>query len=70
MHIPTIEDDFDYQFKKVIKDMKELYPELKELSSEDLQDSIWNNKDMCETLTHRILEVAYEFGGDEIFETE
>ena len=69
MHIPTIEDNFDYQFKKVMKDMKKLYPELVELSSEDLQDTIWNNKDMCEELAHRMLEIAYEYGGDEIFET-
>lgn len=70
MHIPTIEDNFDYQFKKVMKDMKELYPELMELSSEDLQDAIWNNRDICEAFAHRMLEVAYEYGGDEIFETE
>ena len=70
MHIPTIEDDFDYQFKKVMKDMNELYPELVELSSEDLQDTIWNNKDMCEALAHRMLEIAYEYGGDKIFETK
>lgn len=70
MHIYTIEDDFDYQFKRIIKKMKEDYPELEDLSSDDLQEAIWKDKNMCESFTHKMLEKAYEYGGDEIFETE
>lgn len=70
MRIPTIEDNFDYQFKELIKDMKDLYPELKDLSSEDLQDAIWKDIDMCKTLAHKMIEKAFEYGGDKIFETD
>lgn len=68
MHIPTIEDDFDYNFKAVIKMMKDDFPELKELSSEDLQDDMWKRKDLQEYFTQKMVERAFEYGGDEMFE--
>lgn len=67
MYISTIEDNFDYNFKAVIRMMKEDFPELKELSSEDLQDELWKQKDLQEYFTHKMVERATEYGGDEMF---
>lgn len=70
MHIPTIEEDFEYQFKELIKDMKKAYPQLANLSSDDLQDAIWEDKDICVEFAHKMIERAFDFGGDEMFEDE
>lgn len=70
MRIHTIEDNFDYQFKKVIKALKEDFPELADLPTDELQEAVWGNAAMCVSFTHRMLETACEYGGDEMFETE
>lgn len=70
MHIPTIEDDFDYNFKAVIDMMKDDFPELKDLSSDDFQERVWNDKEMCVYFTQKMFERAYEYGGDEMFGDE
>lgn len=70
MHIPTIEDDFDYNFKKVIDMMRDDFPELTNLSSDDFQETVWNDKEMCVYFTQKMFERAYEYGGDEMFGDE
>lgn len=70
MHIPTIEDCFDYNFKDVIDMMREDFPQLKDLSSEDFQEAVWNDREMCVYFTQKMFERAYEYGGDEMFGDE
>lgn len=41
MHIHTIEEDYEYRMKEVMKKFVEDY-ELQDLSSEELQDSLWS----------------------------
>ena len=70
MHIPTIEDDFDYNFKKVIDMMRDDFPDLSNLSSDDFQEAVWYDKEMCVYFTQKMFERAYEYGGDRMFGDE
>ena len=55
MHIPTRDDDFDYNFKKVIDMMKEDFPDLADLSSDDFQEKVWNDHELCVYFTQKML---------------
>lgn len=70
MYISTIEDNFDYNFKKVINMMKNDFPQLNDLSSDNFQEAVWNDKEMCVYFTQKMFERAYEYGGNEMFGNE
>ena len=44
MKVFTQEDDFEYQMEKIIEKTKKDYPELTNLSADDLQDKLWSEK--------------------------
>ena len=67
MGIITIEDKFDYNFKEVIKAMKEDYPALKGMESEDFQDAICGDERLREYFAHEMFRRAFEYGGDRMF---
>ena len=70
MHIPTIDDNFDYNFIAVIEMMKDDYPDLKGLPSDDFQEKVWNDEELCVYFTQKMFERAYEYGGDRMFGDE
>ena len=65
MRIHTIEENYDYRMKRLIKKFVKDY-ELENLSAEELQDKLWNeySKEFAQT----VLEDMQEFYGDELFE--
>lgn len=65
MRIHTIEENYDYRMKRLIKKFVKDY-ELENLSAEELQDKLWNeySKEFAQT----VLEDMQEFSGDELFE--
>lgn len=65
MHIRTIEDDFEYQMKRVITDFKKRF-DLENLNAEELQDKIW--EEHAEEFGRAVLERCGEYSGDELFE--
>ena len=65
MRIHTIEENYDYRMKRLIKKFVKDY-KLENLSAEELQDKLWNeySKEFAQT----VLEDMQEFSGDELFE--
>ena len=65
MRIHTIEENYDYRMKRLIKKFVKDY-ELENLSAEELQDKLWNeySKEFAQT----VLEDMQKFSGDELFE--
>ena len=61
MHIPTIEEDYEYRMK-FVKDY-----ELEGLSTEELQDKLWS--EYSKEFAHAVLEDMNDFSGssDELF---
>lgn len=65
MHIHTIEENYDYRMKRLIKKFVKDY-ELENLNAEELQDKLWN--EYSKEFTQAVLEDMQEFSGDELFE--
>ena len=65
MHIHTIEEDYEYRMKNIIKDFVESYNDLKGLEPEELYEKIWTN--YAKQFGQAVLEDMYNFSGDELF---
>ena len=66
MHIPTIEEEYDYRMRNIMEKFVGQYDELQGLESEELQEKIWN--DYAKEFGRAVLEDMSEFSGDELFE--
>lgn len=71
MHIPTIEENYEYRMKKLIKKFVYDY-ELRDYkfrdvtNPEELQELLYNNYAI--EFAHAVLDDMSEFAGDELFE--
>ena len=65
MHIPTIEEDYEYRMKNIMQKFVKDY-ELKGLNAEELQDKLWY--DYAEKFAHAVLQDMTDFSGNELFE--
>lgn len=65
MCIYTIEENYDYRMKRLIKKFVKDY-ELENLNTEELQDKLWN--EYSKEFAQAVLEDMQEFSGDELFE--
>ena len=65
MHIPTIEENYEYRMKNIMKKFVKDY-ELEGLSAEELQDKIWS--EYAERFAHAVLQDMNDFSGNELFE--
>ena len=65
MHIRTIEEDYEYRMKNIIKNLRESYEGLKDLDSEEMRDKLWD--EYAKEFAHAILEDMDDFSGDELF---
>lgn len=65
MRIHTIEENYDYRMKRLIKKFVKNY-ELENLNAEELQDKLWN--EYSKEFAQAVLEDMQEFSGDELFE--
>lgn len=65
MRIHTIEENYDYRMKRLIKKFVKDY-ELENLSAEELQDKLWN--EYSKEFAQAVLEDMQGFSGDELFE--
>ena len=65
MHIPTIEEDYEYRMKNIMQKFVKDY-ELEGLSAEELQDKIWS--EYAEEFALAVLQDMNDFSGDELFE--
>ena len=65
MRIHTIEENYDYRMKRLIKKFVKDY-ELENLNTEELQDKLWN--EYSKEFAQAMLEDMKEFSGDELFE--
>ena len=65
MHIHTIEENYEYRMKNIIRKFVKDF-ELEKLNSVELQDKLWN--DYSKEFAHAILEDMSEYAGDELFE--
>lgn len=66
MHIRTIEEDYEYRMKNIIRKFVKDF-ELEKLNSDELQDKLWN--DYSKEFAHAVLEDMSEYAGDELFES-
>lgn len=67
MHIPTIEEDYEYRMKNIVRKFVKDY-ELERLGAEELQDKIWS--EYAKEFAHAVLQDMNDFSGDELFEIE
>jgi hypothetical protein len=65
MHISTIEEDYEYRMKNIVRKFVKDY-ELERLSAEELQDKIWS--EYAEEFAHAVLQDMTDFSGNELFE--
>lgn len=65
MHIPTIEEDFEYRMKNIVQKFAKDY-KLEGLSAEELQDKLWS--EYLKEFAHAVLQDMTDFSGDELFE--
>ena len=65
MHIPTIEEDYEYRMKNIVQKLVKDY-ELEGLSAEELQDKLWS--EYAKEFAHAVLQDMNDFSGDELFE--
>lgn len=65
MHIPTIEEDYEYRMQNIVRKFVKDY-ELEELNAEELQDKLWS--EYAEKFAHAVLQDMTDFSGDELFE--
>ena len=70
MAIQTIEQDFEYQMKRLITKFKK-DNELEELDAEELQEKLWGKQGEKNYLTiefaRAVLEMCNNYSGDELF---
>lgn len=64
MHIPTIEENYEYRMKTIMKNFVKDY-ELEGLSAEELQNKIWS--EYAKEFAHIVLQDMSDFSGDELF---
>jgi len=71
MAIQTIEQDFEYQMKRLITKFKK-DNELEELDAEELQEKLWGKQGEKNYLTiefaRAVLEMCNNYSGDELFD--
>lgn len=67
MHIQTIEEDYEYRMKNIVRKFVKDY-ELERLGAEELQDKIWS--EYAKEFAHAVLQDMNDFSGDELFEIE
>lgn len=65
MHISTIEENYEYRMKTIMKNFVKDY-ELEGLSAEELQNKIWS--EYAKEFAHIVLQDMTDFSGDELFE--
>ena len=65
MHIPTIEEYYEYRMKNIVQKLVKDY-ELEGLSAEELQDKLWS--EYAKEFAHAVLQDMNDFSGDELFE--
>ena len=65
MHIPTIEENYEYRMENIMQKFVKDY-ELEGLSAEELQDKIWS--EYAEEFARAVLQDMTDFSGDELFE--
>lgn len=65
MHIHTVEEDYEYRMKNIVRKFVKDY-ELEELSAEELQDKLWS--EYSKEFAHAVLQDMNDFSGDELFE--
>ena len=65
MHIPTIEENFEYRMKNIVRKFVKDY-ELEGLSAEELQDKLWS--EYAKEFAHTVLQDMTDFSGNELFE--
>ena len=66
MSMITRESLFDYQIKKLISKFKKEW-ELEDLNAEELQERIWNDKNLSSELGKELIELCDYYSGDELF---
>lgn len=71
MHIPTIEENYEYRMKNLIEKFVRDYElrdyKLRDVNNpEELQELLWN--DYAEEFAHMVLQDMTDFSGDELFE--
>lgn len=66
MHIHTIDENYEYRMKNILRNFVRQYKELQDLESEELEDKIW--VDYAEEFGQAVLEDMINFSGDELFE--
>lgn len=65
MHIPIIEEDYEYRMKNIVRKFVKDYG-LERLSVEELQDKIWS--EYAKEFAHAVLQDMTDFSGNELFE--
>ena len=65
MHIQTIEENYEYRMKNIVRKFVNDY-ELEGLSAEELQDKLWS--EYAKEFAHAVLQDMSDFSGDELFE--
>lgn len=65
MHVHTIEEDYEYRMKNIMKKFIKDHG-LEGLSAEELQDKIWS--EYAKEFAHAVLQDMADFSGDELFE--
>lgn len=65
MHIQTIEEDYEYRMKNIVRKFVKNY-ELEGLSTEELQDKLWS--EYAKEFAHAVLQDMTDFSGNELFE--
>lgn len=71
MHIPTIEENYEYRMKNLIKKFVYDYElrdyKLRDVNNpEELQELLWS--DYAKEFAHAVLQDMTNFAGDELFE--
>lgn len=66
MHIPTIEEDYEYRMKNIVGNFVSQHDELKGLDTEELQDKLWSEGYATE-FGRAVMNDMSEFSGNELF---
>ena len=66
MHIPTIEEDYEYRMKNIMKKFVKDYGLESIDDPETLQDKMWS--EYSKEFAHAVLQDMTDFSGDELFE--
>ena len=65
MHIPTIEEDYEYRMENIMQKFVKDY-ELEGLSTEELHEKLWSEE--SKEVAHAVVKDMNDFCGDELFE--